>query len=253
MALYGALGRIIENYVYSRRIKAEGLEKIPKEGPVILASNHPTWWDPPILYTAIDKVVGRKAKFLTSRNVLDFPKCYKASIKQIKKDGNAVIKTIAPFLALISAILIPPILKKSGSPIFVSKYKIGGCSKEAIRGAEESLKKDSIVCFYVQGGTRSEKEGIGHLKKGAAYVAYNLHEEEKKDVPVYTVLVKGVNKGALLRKSRIKIKVGNSLYIKDHLVEGDRKETLERFTDAIRGSMISLATPASHKPLEQRI
>lgn len=253
MALYKALGKIIQDYVYSRKINAEELEKIPKKGPVIIAANHPKWWDPPILYTSISKVVGRKAKFLTSKNVSDFSNCYKASIKQIKKDGSAVTKAIAPLLAVISAILIPSTLKSSGSPIFVSRYKIGGCSKEAIRKAEECLKNGDIVSFYVQGGTRKEEEGVGHLKKGAAYIAYNLHEEEKINVPVYPILIKGVSKSALLRKSKIKIKVGDFLYIKDHLVEGNPKETLKRFTEEIRKNIVSLATPPSYKPLEQRI
>ncbi len=241
MILYKTLEKIIGNYFFSRvnAENAEELKKIPKEGPVIIASTHPKWWDAAILYMCINKIVGRKAKFLTSKNVSDFSECYKSTTKHIKKNGNALTKALTPLLATIPAILIPYMVKRSG-PLFVSKYRKGGCSKEAIYGAKEWLKNGGIVCFYVQGGTRNEEEEIGHLKNGAAYVAYTLHDEERIDVPVYPVLVKGVGKSAVPHKSRIRIKVGNSLFVKDYLIEENHKEILKRFTEEIKARMMSL-------------
>jgi len=238
MVLYKALEKILGNYFFSG-VNAEELEKIPKEGPVIIAANHPKWWDAPILYMSICKIVGRKPKFLVSKNVSNFSECYRSATKHIRKNSSALTRIATPILATIPAILIPYAIKGSGSPLFVSKYRRGGCSREAISEAEKCLRNDGILCVYVQGGTRKEEEGIGHLKKGAAYVAFNLHEENI-DIPVYPVLTKGIGRSAVPHKPRIKIKVDNPLYIKDYLVDENRKETLERFTDEIKARMMSL-------------
>lgn len=44
------------------RWRVLGLENVPREGPVILAANHASWWDPPIVGCSVDRQVHFMAK-----------------------------------------------------------------------------------------------------------------------------------------------------------------------------------------------
>ena len=51
------------------RIKRYGLENVPRRGGLILAANHRSYWDPPIVSTS----VYRPVYFLAKRELFDFP------------------------------------------------------------------------------------------------------------------------------------------------------------------------------------
>ena len=89
------------------RWKVEGAEYLPEQGPVVVAANHFSYWDPIVLACALD----RKVHFMAKSNLFTYPvlgfliknlgafpvnrqkKAYRASLKkalQILDEGNVV-------------------------------------------------------------------------------------------------------------------------------------------------------------------
>ncbi|WP_058303813.1 lysophospholipid acyltransferase family protein [Gorillibacterium timonense] len=103
------------------RLKAKGLENIPKTGPVILCANHISNHDP--LVVAI--LMKRQVNFMAKAELFRVP-------------------------------LLGPIIKRLGAfPV-----KRGGVSKESIKHSIDLLKSGKIITIFPE-GTRSNAGGAG--------------------------------------------------------------------------------------------
>lgn len=98
------------------RLEARGLHHIPKEGPVILASNHISNLDPP----TIGVLVPRKVNFMAKEELFKIP----------------------VFGALIRAFGAFPV-------------KRGGVSKEAIKSAITLLKEGNVLGIFPEGSRKT--------------------------------------------------------------------------------------------------
>jgi 1-acyl-sn-glycerol-3-phosphate acyltransferase len=103
------------------RLKAEGLDHIPKHGPVIICCNHISNLDPPILGTPLDRRVHYMAK--------------------------AELFSIPLFSTLIRSLGAFPV-------------KRGGVSKESIKLAIQMLKDGKMLGVFPQ-GSRHNTSGMG--------------------------------------------------------------------------------------------
>ncbi|HBG22025.1 MAG: lysophospholipid acyltransferase family protein [Syntrophaceticus sp.] len=56
-------------FVVFCRWKVEGAENIPEQGPVLVAANHFSYWDPVVLACALD----RKIHFMAKSNIFEIP------------------------------------------------------------------------------------------------------------------------------------------------------------------------------------
>jgi 1-acyl-sn-glycerol-3-phosphate acyltransferase len=119
------------------RLRAIGVENIPLSGPVILCSNHISYWDPPLLGTPIP----REVHFMAKAELFEVP------------------------------ILAPLITKLGAFPV-----KRGGVSKETIRLVLQMLKEGKLICIFPE-GTRGTQVGMGKkgaasfaLRSGATVV-----------------------------------------------------------------------------------
>ncbi|CAM4223352.1 lysophospholipid acyltransferase family protein [Paenibacillus tarimensis] len=118
-------------YTLLFRIRAEGLEHVPAQGPVLLCSNHISNFDPP----AVGLKVRRRVHFM----------------------AKAELFTFKPLGALLTAIGAFPV-------------KRGGVSKESIKLALQLLKDGHVMGIFPE-GTRSVPGMEGAAKKGAAMIA----------------------------------------------------------------------------------
>lgn len=125
----GAL-RLIYKLLF--RLEATGLEHVPKEGGVLLCSNHISLLDPPTIGILVD----RKVHFMAKQELFDIP-------------------------------LLGSLIKELGAfPV-----KRGGVSKDSIKRSLNLLRGGDIMGIFPE-GTRSrsgEMDGMG--KKGAASFA----------------------------------------------------------------------------------
>lgn len=65
------LRRLAFPLISKRAHLIEGLEHVPRHGPFIVASNHVSYLDPPILYAILVRRVKQKIHFLTKREVIN--------------------------------------------------------------------------------------------------------------------------------------------------------------------------------------
>ena len=114
------------------RIRAYGTEHVPPAGPVVLATNHMSAWDP-LLYGA----------------VLDRP---------IRWMAKAEVFEVSPVLE--------GFLKHGG----VFSVRRGEGDLAAVRTAREVLREGSLLGMFVE-GTRQRTEEIGDVKPGTMMIA----------------------------------------------------------------------------------
>lgn len=113
------------------RLEASGLEHIPKEGGVLLCSNHISLYDPP----TIGILLKRKVHFMAKKELFDV------------FGFGWLIKQLGAF------------------PV-----KRGGVSKESIKTSLTLLRTGHVIGIFPE-GTRSKGEESGIGKKGAATFA----------------------------------------------------------------------------------
>ncbi len=149
-----------------RHLTVSGQENIPKDGPVLVVSNHLSLWDPPILNVALQK-----------------PVCYVA--KRELFENNYLAKLIE----LLGAVAID---RKKPSLSSIKKIK-------------EAIKAGWSLGIFIE-GTRSKIEGsLGFPHTGAAYFArannlrilpIGLIDTNKKGSKCYARIGKLIEPGA---------------------------------------------------------
>ncbi|MUT65503.1 1-acyl-sn-glycerol-3-phosphate acyltransferase [Paenibacillus sp. NEAU-GSW1] len=116
---------VIYNFLF--RLKAVGIENIPTDGPVVLASNHISNFDPPTVGIKLK----RKVHYMAKQELFDIP-------------------------------VFGPLIKGLGAfPV-----KRGGVSKEAIRSAISLLQEGKVMGIFPE-GTRHQAEGAAAKKGAA--------------------------------------------------------------------------------------
>ncbi|PDO10308.1 MAG: 1-acyl-sn-glycerol-3-phosphate acyltransferase [Candidatus Reconcilbacillus cellulovorans] len=102
-------------------LKAIGVERFPKDGPVVLCSNHVSYWDPPVLGTFLD----RRIHFMAKEELFRVP-------------GLAWL-----------------IVRLGAFPV-----RRGGVSKDSIRRALDLLAEGRVVGIF-PAGTRKADHPVG--------------------------------------------------------------------------------------------
>jgi 1-acyl-sn-glycerol-3-phosphate acyltransferase len=145
---------------YFNKIFVEGLENIPKSGPVIFAANHPNSFFDGVVLALTQK---RKLHFLTRSDVF--------KRKLVAK--------------LLNSIGLIPIYRSRDSGSDISK------NNEVFRNVFEIFDKGGCVIIFSEGTSRLDRK-IDPLKKGTARLAlqYSAIHNLKKKV---TVIPTGIN------------------------------------------------------------
>ncbi len=113
-------------------LKVVGSEKVPEEGPLILASNHRSYFDPPLLGIS----VSREIHFLAKSELFSF----------------------RPFGKLITYLNAHPIRR-------------GEKDTHAVDGMVELLKRNEAVAIFPEGTRQKEGTNLGRPKSGVARLA----------------------------------------------------------------------------------
>ena len=127
------LGYVLVNLYLKivHRWKVKGRKNVPKNGPLIVVSNHVSYLDPPI----VGSVVNRHLHFMAKAELFE------------KKWFGFILRQIGSF----------PI--KRGTP-----------DKKAIRRSLEILKNDKVLCMFPE-GTRVKGDKLGKAKPGVTLIA----------------------------------------------------------------------------------
>ena len=128
------LVRLILNFVFfvCLGLKVEGRENIPGKGAIIVAPNHKSYWDPPVIGTAVNnRIIHYMAKEELFKNPI----------------FGWVIRKFGTF------------------PV-----KRGTVDRQAVRQAVRELKTGNPLGIFPE-GTRIKREGLGRFHSGMASLA----------------------------------------------------------------------------------
>ena len=117
------------------RVKVEGLDNLPKEGPLIVVSNHISNADPPIVFGFLTPALGRQMRILAKE-----------------------------------ALFVGPIGWFLRRYLAVTPVKSGGSDIEAYRVAKGILDRGEVLCVFPE-GTRSPTGVMQEPKPGVAMLA----------------------------------------------------------------------------------
>ncbi|MGH2408126.1 MAG: lysophospholipid acyltransferase family protein [Candidatus Limnocylindrales bacterium] len=117
------------------RLRVEGAEHVPDEPGVIVASNHLSIADPPVLSVVIARLVGRRVRYMAKGEALDAP-------------------------------IMGPVLRAYGG----FGVRRGQPDREAIRMAQTVLDAGDWLGLAPE-GTRSRSGAMGEAKAGVALLA----------------------------------------------------------------------------------
>lgn len=205
------LARPIARYVlswYYRRITMDGLENIPEEGPVILASNHPTAFIEPCILACYQP---RKLWFLARGNLFK----------------NKLVSSILNGLHIL--------------PVF--RIKDGGYGKlknnfSTFQTCRKALAKGKAIMILAEGRCIHEKR-LRPIRKGTGRIALSALAEhpDLKDIPIIPI---GVNFTTAERmRGEVYIRFGKALSTATFLEAYQQNENqgVLQLTNALRAAI----------------
>jgi 1-acyl-sn-glycerol-3-phosphate acyltransferase len=188
------------------RVRIEGaIDEIPRRGPVIVAANHSSNLDVPVLGSSVMPKLGRRLQWLGKKEILDWP-----IVGWIARNGG------------IHGI------DRSGADI------------DAFRLAARIL-EDGHALFVFPEGTRSHDGRLGEGRDGVAVLALRTGAPI---VPIgITGSYERWPRGQKLPRpgGRVTVRIGSPFRLADVLPEGlDRRQAKERATDLIMRRIAAL-------------
>ena len=116
------------------RVNVEVDGELPKDGPLIVVSNHISNADPPLVAGWLTPMLGRQMHILAKESLFFFP--------------------------------VGPVIRRLGA----SPVRAGGSDIEAYRVARDILERGEVLCIFPE-GTRSPDGVMGEPKPGVAMLA----------------------------------------------------------------------------------
>ena len=146
--------------IYFRNIHVVGTENIPKEGPFLVVSNHPSSFLDPI---SIGVWVNQRMSFLAKATMFD----------------NKIIGSILKKFNMI------PIYRAEDNPLLLNK------NEEVFKACYTKLSNKGVIMMFPEGTSESERR-LRKIKTGAARIALGTSKENNFNLNVKIVPV-GLN------------------------------------------------------------
>lgn len=230
MRLYRYWQRQSLNFLKWTRLKISGLEKISAKGPALLAANHLSWKDIPLLSAIIERPIS----FIATFWLFDKSLCHKyldLYLGQITNRAN-IQKIIHRFNEFLAQFLVErvPILGSIPAKIEAGEFSLTDTAKKLFQ-------QDKLMCVFPE-GTLSSPPNLKQFKLGTAKILYDYYLEFKKSIPAYPVGIVGTHK-ILHPGMIIGLHVGAPLYIEDFL-ETSESRALINFARKLKSAVEEL-------------
>ncbi|MCX2742525.1 lysophospholipid acyltransferase family protein [Mangrovivirga sp. M17] len=185
--------RIACNFYFSE-FKIKGLEKIPSDGPIIIAGNHQN----ALLDAMILSVISpRNPHFLTRASVFK----------------NKLIASVLKSLKMI--------------PVFRFRDGIGSVRKnsQSFESAHKVLEKNQTLGIFPE-GNHDLKYRLRPLQKGIARIAFETEKRNNYNKGVKIIPVGIHYEDHFESRSRVLVNIGTPLEVKDHIPNYNQNERL---------------------------
>lgn len=192
------------------KIEVSGLENIPKDGPLLIASNHPNGFLEPIIMACL------------------FPRDLHFMVR-----GDLFKKPAMRFL----------MERTNQIPIFRFKdgFKELRKNDSSLREAYKALDKEAAIILFIEGGTKSVKT-LRPFQKGMARMACSYQEINTtgKELNILPVAINFISPTSL--RSRVCLNVGEPFAAKSYFENPETKvKDIKRLTDDVYDMILPLA------------
>jgi len=196
--------------VFYGKIEVAGLENIPKDGPLLIASNHPNGFLEPIIMACL------------------FPRPLHFMVR-----GDVFRK---PWLR-------PILVHTNQIPIFRFKdgFKALRENDSNLKEAYKALDNDAAIILFIEGGTKPVKK-LRPFQKGLARMAHSYLESDNanSDINVLPVAINFVS--PFILRSRVCLNVGKPFGAKQYFQDPETKmKDMVRLTKDIYSKVLPLA------------
>jgi 1-acyl-sn-glycerol-3-phosphate acyltransferase len=229
------IDRIVGGALLGKRIVARGVEHIPREGPVILLSNHcGAMKDPSVVYRIAPRPLFFNVnRMLFNRDELDFL-IRKHLCRHMGGFGLALDRLLGPLKALFVRFASSNIARFGAIPVDMYDQS----KRAAVERFLEYLRAGKAIVSMQGRGRVHPDERNPYVKafgRGVPYIAYRLRDEDGVDVPIVPIAIFGTHLPWGL-PGRIRVNIGPPLYVRDHLA-GTLDETVERFRRVLQSTV----------------
>jgi len=244
-----AMNRLCRFALLGKKIILNGKENFVKNGPNIIVGNHiGTFKDIATVYRIVPRPI-----FFTANRMLfnkdEFNFLIKKHIRlQLKSVGPILEFLISPLKEYIVNYISTNITKVGTIPVDLYRKK-----RLAIKACQDYLKKERAI-IALQGHGRIVKDSlhpyVSSFRRGVSIISYNLFQEEGMKIPVTPIAMFGTQT-PLLVPAKIKVNIGQPMYITDYLGDGI-DETVDRFREALENRVKMLLTEVLRQPSTKR-
>jgi len=230
LELYRHWQKRFQRHLRWMKVKVSGIEKISKNGPGLLAPNHMSWKDIPLL----GGVIQRPVSFAADVRLFDEKLCYNFLYQffstkiKISSPQNAAHR-LSDF---ISNFIVPRVSQVGSFPakMDVNNFSLIDAAKMILHGGK-------LVCVFPEGTLGSPKK-MHRFKLGTAKILFDYYNDFKKSIPAYPIGIIGT-KQSYRPGMKLGLHVGSPIYIEDYIKSNER-ETLISFINELRDAVQNL-------------
>jgi len=207
--------------LYFSRVEVAGARNLPREGPVVLAANHPQSITDALVLGAASQ---RGLHFIAHSGLFRNP---------VKR------------WFLGSCGVIPVYRRKEGE-------QVDNRNLEAFSDVYDALEAGHVICIFPE-GTSGQERRVQKLKTGAARMALGSEERGNWGVGVVMVPV-GISFESRGRfRSRVLVSYGERIHVSDYRDDyaRDRVQTVRLLTDALGAGIRSRVVDVTHAEYER--
>jgi 1-acyl-sn-glycerol-3-phosphate acyltransferase len=186
-------------------IRVEGLENVPKSGPLIVAVNHLSNADPPVVVGWLTPALGRPMHILAKEQLF-----------------------VGPLGAFLRSQGVTPV-------------RAGGSDIDAYRAAMAVLDRGDVLCIFPE-GTRSKTGALGQPRPGAAMLATRSGAPILPVGISGTDTFLGRDRKLPRLRSRVIVRIGKPFSVALDPAK-PRRAALDDVTDQIMGELARLIEP----------
>jgi 1-acyl-sn-glycerol-3-phosphate acyltransferase len=228
--LYRKWQKRFQHHLLWMKVKVSGIEKISENGPGLLAPNHMSWKDIPLL----GGVIQRPVCFAADIRLFNEKLCYNFLQQSFAaKIKNPSFLSAAHRMSDFVSNFIVPRVSNVGS--FPAKMDVHNFS--LIDTAKTILNSGKLVCVFPE-GTLGSPQKMHRFKLGTAKILFDYFNEFKETIPAYPIGITGTNE-SYRPGMKLGFHVGSPMYIEDFITSNER-ETLINFVNELREAVQNL-------------
>jgi 1-acyl-sn-glycerol-3-phosphate acyltransferase len=212
------------------RVRSFGVDKINKQGPVLITPNHISWKD--IFF--VGGMIRRTVHFAATYRLFDEDACHGMLDYYFGKlvRYRALQRTVHFCNGFLAKFLVTRVRGSGALPA-----KLHSKNYSFLDAIKNAFRQEKLVCIFPEGRTGPPGK-LYRFKLGISKILHDYYLENQVSIPVYPIGITGTHQ-YYHPGMKLGFFVGSPLYIHDYLQSSDF-ETYLSFTKALRDAVTRL-------------